>query len=117
MRSVLHHTIWFLLVISLTLTCANKSGAQRGLRPGQMIELKEQLITGLRPRLPYEFRYIDQVVDQVDVGELPEPLVRSTFGYARKKRPYPIRYFDRALRIRAKERDITDVPILPVITR
>ena len=99
---------------ALALGWRQRGSAQRGLRPGQLIELKAQLITGLRPRLPSEFRYIDDVVDQVEIGALPETLVRSTFGYARKKRPYPIQYFDRALRIRAKQRGINRVPILKI---
>jgi hypothetical protein len=104
----------YLLALALAVGCVNVAGAQRGLRPGQLIELKAQLVTGLRPRLPSEFRYIDDVVDQVEIGALPETLVRSTFGYARKKRPYPIQYFDRALRIRAKQRGINRVPILKI---
>ena len=81
-----------------------------------MIQLLEALETGLRARLPSEFAYLEQIVDAVEAGQLPEVLVRSTFIYARKKPRYPIRYFDRALRIRAKRDGITNVPVLPIET-
>jgi hypothetical protein len=103
---------WCFAFLTLALAGISQASAQRALRPGQLIDLKEQLITGLRPRLPSEFRYIDKVVDEVEAGQLPESLVRSTFVYARKKQPYPIQYFDRALRVRAKQRGIMGVPIL-----
>ena len=90
------------------------ASAQDSLRPGQMIELKEQLETGLRARLPSEFDYLDSIVTKVNTGQLPQSLVRSTFVYARKQRRYPIRHFDQALRIRAKRQGITGVPILKV---
>jgi hypothetical protein len=37
----------------------------------------------------------------VDQGKLPRDLVYSTFGWARKKRPYPFPYFERGLKKRA----------------
>ena len=77
--------------------------AQSGIRPPEMIQLKEQLETGLRARRPIEFAYIQQVVDAVENEQLPLLLVKSTFHYARQKRPYPFQYFQRTLRIRAKE--------------
>ena len=82
-----------------------------------MIQLLEALETGLRARLPSEFDYLEEVVDAVDTGQLPEVLVRSTFIYARKKPRHPIRYFDRALRIRADRKGIKGVPILPVVVQ
>jgi hypothetical protein len=77
-----------------------------------MMDLREVLVTGLRPESPSQFKYIDEVVARVQYGRLPESLVRSAFIYARKKRPYPIQYFDRALRILAHERRIRVVPVL-----
>ncbi len=65
--------------------------------------LKQQLVTGLLARTPQEQEFIDKVVAQVDSGELPLGLVQSTFLWARKHRPYPMQYFERALRVRAND--------------
>ncbi len=67
------------------------------------VNLKDQLEKGLRARRPAEFAYIARVIAMVDSGALPETLVRSTFGWARRKRPYPFPYSQRALRWRAAE--------------
>ncbi len=73
------------------------------LAPGRVIDLRDMLTTGLKCRRPVEFAYIDGIVALVDAGVLPESLVRSTFAYARKRRPYPLVYFQQALRRRAKK--------------
>ena len=70
-------------------------------RRGVQVDLKKQLETGLNARRPAEFAYIARVVQLVHQGQLPESLVNSTFAWARRKRPYPLVYFERALRIRA----------------
>ena len=119
MSRLLEATTLFLLAICLALASrpafAQQTFEKPPLRPGQMIELLEALETGLRARLPSEFAYLEEVVAAVQAGRLPEVLVRSTFIYARKKPRHPIRYFDRALRIRADRQGITNVPILPVV--
>lgn len=66
------------------------------------IELRTMLEKGLRARRPEEFEYLAQISQMVTDGELSEKLVRSTFAWARKKRPYPFQYFQRALEVRAK---------------
>ena len=116
-RPVGWNPVRFLCALVVALYVANLVDAQHGLRPGQVIELQQQLETGLRARLPSEFDYIEAVIAKVNVGELPQALVRSTFVYARKKRPYPLQYFDRALRIRARRQGILGVPILRVDIR
>ncbi len=73
------------------------------LAPGRVIDLRDMLTTGLKCRRPEEFAYIDGIVALVDSGVLPESLVRSTFAYARKRRPYPLVYFQQALRRRVKK--------------
>lgn len=64
--------------------------------------LKEQLSTGLLARTPDEQAFVDEVVALVNSHVLPLDLVQSTFLWARKKRPYPMPYFERALVIRAQ---------------
>lgn len=66
------------------------------------IELRTMLEKGLKARRPEEFEYLAQVSQMVSDGQLSENLVRSTFAWARKKRPYPFQYFQRALQVRAK---------------
>jgi hypothetical protein len=63
--------------------------------------LKEQLESGLMARRPEEFTFIGRVVQLVDTGVLPLDVVKSTFQWARDKRPHPYPYFERAIRIRA----------------
>lgn len=69
--------------------------------------LKQQLSTGLLARTPDEQAFVEKVVAQVDSGDLPLSLVQSTFLWARRHRPYPMQYFERALRVRAGELGIS----------
>lgn len=64
--------------------------------------LKEQLNTGLLARTPSERAFVDRVVAKVNAGVLPRRLVDSTFLWARNQQPYPMPYFERALKLRAK---------------
>jgi hypothetical protein len=63
--------------------------------------LKQQLQAGLLARTPDEIAFVDEVVSLVNSGDLPISLVQSTFIWARRHRPYPMQYFERALRVRA----------------
>ena len=69
-------------------------------------DLKERLETGLRPRTPREFAYVQRVVDLTQQNKLPLGIVQVTFNWARRKRPYPFPYFERALAIEAGKRGI-----------
>lgn len=80
--------------------------SSKAVSPGRTISLRDMLNTGLKSRRPEEFAFIETVVDLVEAGVLPESLVRSTFAYARRKRPYPFVYFRSALRTRAKKKGI-----------
>ena len=82
-------------------TGAQTIGRRRSSSSARIATLKEQLESGLRARRPTEFAFIQRVVDQVDRGELPRSLVQSTFQWARRKKPYPYPFFERALKIRA----------------
>lgn len=76
-----------------------------------VVDLKTTLEKGLRCRRPEEFAYIARVLEMVEDDTLPEVLVRTTYGYARNKRPYPFQYFQRLLKLRAKQIGI-DVPLV-----
>ncbi len=97
----------FVRLLGLTgmMSVAGRIFAQgsKPLAAGRTITLRDMLTTGLKCRRPEEFAYIDAVVALVDAGVLSESLVRSTFAYARKRRPYPLVYFQQALRRRAKK--------------
>jgi hypothetical protein len=73
----------------------------------KMANLRETLEKGLQARRPEEFEFIRRVVQQVDDGTLPMDLVRGTFDWARRKRPFPFPYFERALKLRAAKLGIT----------
>ena len=81
---------------------------QTALEPGGSIAaeiagLKDQLEKGLKARRPVEFEFIEKVVEMVETEKLPLDLVRSTFQWARYKKPYPYPYFERGLKIRAEK--------------
>ncbi len=99
---------WIALLLGgwlLALTASFAAAQSR--RPKRYASLQEQLELGLKARRPLEFAYIAQVVDLVEDGELPVELVRKTFVWARKKRPYPYQSFVRGLRILAEREGIS----------
>ncbi|MFO0869923.1 MAG: hypothetical protein U0935_13400 [Pirellulales bacterium] len=66
-----------------------------------VVDLEQQLTSGLKARRPVEFAFIHGVVQKVKNRELPLDLVQSTFFWARRRQPYPFPYFERGLRERA----------------
>jgi hypothetical protein len=66
------------------------------------LDLKTQLQKGLRARRPVEFEYINEIIALVESGELPKPLVTTTFVWARKQPARQLQYFQFALQTRAK---------------
>jgi len=94
--------VLLLLVAFLSgVTIADSLGQQ--FRGGVQADLKQQLEAGLYARRPEEFAYIARVMQMVNRRQLPERLVKSTFAWARRKRPYPLVYFERALQFRARK--------------
>ena len=71
------------------------------------LDLKTQLQKGLRARRPVEFEYINEIIALVEKGELPRPLVTTTFVWARKQPTRQLQYFQFALQTRAKGLDVT----------
>lgn len=70
-------------------------------------DLKSVLEKGLKARRPEEFAFVRRVVERVEDGSVPVSLVKSTFLWARQRQPYPVVYFERAMRVRAKKLGIT----------
>jgi hypothetical protein len=76
------------------------------------LDLKTTLEKGLRARRPSEFEFIAVVVARVEDGTLPLSVVKSTFGWSRKKIRYPMVYFEQAMRVRAKRLGVELDPVL-----
>lgn len=93
-------SILLLLIAVFSFAGANTLG-ERQQRGGTTTSLKQQLEFGLKARRPTEFRFIANVVQMVDQGKLSMKLVKSTFQWARHRRPYQFPYFERGLRLRA----------------
>ncbi len=66
------------------------------------VTLREQLEFGLLARTPDERAFVNKVVALVNDGTLPQSLVQSTFLWARYKKPYPMPFFQQALKLRAQ---------------
>lgn len=91
--------VWLVGEAGITFDACVSSGSQA--MAADVADLQEQLEDGLLARLPTEFAFIGRVVRLVEGRRLPLGLVVSTFQWARRKRPYPFPYFERALRTRA----------------
>ena len=98
MKLVLSATLALLLSAALPVNSTAPTPPRLGARS---TTLQEQLEKGLRTRRPEEHAFIDRVVKMVKQRQLPEPMVRSTFDWARNKKPYQFPYFERAIKIRA----------------
>ncbi len=91
--------VWLVDEAGITIDACVSSGSQA--MAADVADLQEQLEDGLLTRLPREFAFVGRVVRLVEGRRLPLDLVMSTFQWARRKRPYPFPYFERALRTRA----------------
>lgn len=77
---------------------------------GRRIDLRDQLVSGLRAFTPADRAFIDKVVTAVGQGKLPRRVVDGTFFWARDRaarrssmrRLRPMVYFRPALAARAK---------------
>ncbi len=113
MRRTLSVSIWIAAALFVATIIAPpaivSTRAPSCARAGQtgVADLEDQLNAGLLCRRPVEFAFIAHVVGLVDEGVLPLQLVKETFQWARKKRPFPFVYFERALRIRAAAIGVT----------
>ena len=94
----------FGLLAILGILAASLAKAQITTQGGIVLPtLKQQLEAGLLARTPDEQAFVNRVVDLVKSGDLPLDMVQGTFLWARRKRPYPMPFFQRALTLRAKE--------------
>lgn len=85
--------------------------SSKPLDPEQPTTYHDVLVFGLKARLPSELAYVDSVVNAVEQGKLPSPLVDQSFFWARKRASSnmfsranrPIIYFILALNARIKK--------------
>lgn len=73
-----------------------------------LVDLRSQLVFGLRTNLPGQVQFIDAVIAKVDSKEIPRAMVNVIFVWARKRNPkIPYPYFEVALRLLAEKRGVT----------
>lgn len=73
-----------------------------------MVDLRSQLVFGLRTNLPGQVQFIDSVIAKVESKELSRSMVNVIFVWARKRNPkIPYPYFEVALRLLAEKRGVT----------
>jgi hypothetical protein len=92
-----------------------QEGTGAAVAEGRKLPLKEQLMLGLKATTKADKEFINLVVQKVEQGALPRPLVDSTFLWAReranRKSPSrslrPMVYFRPALAARAKMMHLT----------
>lgn len=108
-----------ILIVALALAFGSSNSALAHTPPKPIeaggvtgLDLKTQLEKGLKARRPVEFEYIAQIIALVEAGDLPRPLVVSTFGWARKKQNRQLQYFQFALQARAKVLKVKNMPDL-----
>ncbi len=83
-------------------------------RPGQIVpgqehetDLETVLKQQLRVILPQEEAYIEKVVELTEADQLPEDMVITSLLWARRKPRMRVRYFERALILRASRLGLT----------
>ena len=102
------------LCVATSLQWSPSSFAQQTIVPvtnqGRRVDLRDQLIAGLRAFTPADRLFIDKVVTAVGQGQLPRRVVDGTFLWARDRaarrssmrRLRPMVYFQPALTARAR---------------
>ena len=72
------------------------------------VELRIQLMNGLRIFLPEQEAFLNQVLTAVDNGQLPRAMVNMVYVWAlRRNRKVPFPYFEVAMRALAERRGVT----------
>lgn len=99
--------VCFSVATSTTLVAQNFSTTT--FSSSQFVEYERQLNAILKTRRDEEKRFVEQVVRQVRLGNIPSKLVSTSFGWVRNKRPgtkYPFIYFERVLRLQAQSANL-----------
>jgi hypothetical protein len=71
------------------------------------VELKDQLMFGLRVAFPDQEAFVDQVIQKVDRGELSRAMVNVIYVWSKKRKPkIPFPYFEYVMRLLADQRGV-----------
>ena len=71
------------------------------------VELKDQLMFGLRVAFPEQEAFVDQVIQKVDQGVISRAMVNVVYVWAKKRKPkIPFPYFEYVMRLLAEQRSI-----------
>ncbi len=71
------------------------------------VELKDQLMFGLRVAFPEQEAFVDQVIQKVDQGVLSRAMVNVVYVWSKKRKPkIPFPYFEYVLRLLADDRGV-----------
>ena len=71
------------------------------------VELRDQLMYGLRVAFPEQEAFVDQVIAKVDRGEISRAMVNVVYVWSKKRRPkIPFPYFEYVMRILAEQRGV-----------
>ncbi|MCC6510779.1 MAG: hypothetical protein IT423_16865 [Pirellulaceae bacterium] len=84
---------------------------QAEVAPGEIVNLEDQLLNGLRVVNSQQRAYVQQIVALVNQGKLPRAMVNVVYTYALKRNPrVPLPYFQYALHALAERRGVA-VPL------
>lgn len=73
----------------------------------EVVELRDQLVFGLRTFQPAQRQFIDLVIQKVESGEISRSMVNVVFVWARKRNPrVPYPYFEIVLRLLADRKGV-----------
>ncbi|MBX3420648.1 MAG: hypothetical protein KF752_03735 [Pirellulaceae bacterium] len=118
MRSILNSgtSCMWLMCWSAIALCASTANAQQStslnaaerlVDARNIVPLIDQLKNGLRATQPNQVHFLEQVVAQVEQGNLPRSLVNLTYRWALQRHPrVPFPYFETAMRELAKRRGV-----------
>ncbi|MCY3006492.1 MAG: hypothetical protein NTV29_10995 [Planctomycetota bacterium] len=71
------------------------------------VELRDQLMYGLRVAFPEQEAFVDQVIARVDRGEISRAMVNVVYVWSKKRRPkIPFPYFEYVMRILSEQRGV-----------
>jgi len=87
----------------LPVALAQQTASERRAIDGAIqVDLKEMLNKGLKSRRKSEFAFVDEVVGEVDAGNLPRKEVEQVFLWARRQQRHPFQYFQFAMAKKAR---------------
>jgi lauroyl/myristoyl acyltransferase len=71
------------------------------------VELKDQLMFGLRVAFPEQEAFVDQVIKKVEQEQISRAMVNVVYVWSKKRKPkIPFPYFEYVLRILAEQRGV-----------